>query len=240
MRAPRGGVPLIDLTEVDRHVELELIPGSVADEIRSRVGVLERAIRDVESASGVPYPRASVAPYLLVLIYSTDISVESNAYARVIVGPSEERGLEFAVEFMAPLVLYASRRTVEAVAAHELAHYLFYLRKFRDYGAAQLLPPEGYFEALEVDEEMAIPPELIFRPRSRFIRLLRERMELGLRDRALDLRTERRWVRRGLPVVRLTQYQNAVRIPVDYIARLRIDEAVERKLSAIGWRAARR
>ncbi|MGC9192162.1 MAG: hypothetical protein ACP5GT_05970 [Conexivisphaera sp.] len=224
---------MIDLTEVDRHVELELIPRPVADEIRSRLPVLEDAISDIEEASSVPYPHPAVAPYLVVLVYATDVSVEGNVYARVIVRPSEERGLDFSVEFTAPLILYGSRRTIEAVAAHELTHYLYYAKRFRDYGAAQLLPPEGYFEAFEVDEEFTLPPEAVFRRRSRFVRLLRERMASGLRDRALDRRTERLWVARGLPVIRLTQDQNAVRIPVDYVAKFRVDEALERKLSAI-------
>jgi len=224
---------LIDMTEVDRHVELELIPRAVADEIRSRLRVLEEAVEDVEAASGVPYPHPMVAPYLVVLVYASDISVEGNAYARVIVRPSEERGLDFSVEFTAPLILYGSRGTVEAVAAHELTHYLYYAKRFHEFGATQLLPPEGYFEAFEVDDELTIPPGRVFRPRSRFIRLLGERLPSGLRDGALDRRTERYWVGRGLPVIRMTQDENAVRIPVEYAARFRVDERVLRKLSSI-------
>ncbi|MGC8848236.1 MAG: hypothetical protein ACP5QE_05275 [Conexivisphaera sp.] len=224
---------MIDLTEVDRHVELELIPRTVADAIRPRLHVLEDALRAVEAASGVPYPRPAVAPYLVVLVYATDISVEANAYARVLVRPSDESGLDFSVEFTAPLVLYGSKETVEAVAAHELTHYLLYVKRFHEYGATQLLPPEGYFEAFEVDEELTLPPERVFRPRSRFIRLLRSRMATGLRDRALDARTQRYWVERGLPVIRLTQDQNSIRIPVEYAARFRADERVVRKLESI-------
>ena len=224
---------MIDLTEVDRHVELELIPRSVADAVRARLRVLEEAIRDVEAASGVPYPHPAVAPYLIVLVYAADVFIEANTYARVLVRPSEASGLEFSVEFTAPLLLYGSRRTIEAVAAHELTHYLLYAKKFHDYGAVQLLPPEGYFEAFEVDEELAVPPERVFRPRSRFIRLLRTRMAEGLRDRALDARTQRYWVARGLPVIRLTQEQNLVRIPVEYAARFRADERLLRKLESL-------
>ncbi len=224
---------MIDLTEVDRHLELELIPRSVADEIRSRLHVLEEAIRDVEKASEVPYPPSSVAPYLVVIVYRTDISIESNAYARVLVKPSEETGIDISIEFTAPLILYGSRRTIEAVVAHELTHYLLYVKKFHELGAVQLLPPQGYFEAFGVDEELAIPPERVFRPRSRFIRILRERLVEGLADRALDERTQRRWVARGLPVIRLTQSQNLVRIPVEYAAKFKADERLLRKLSSI-------
>jgi hypothetical protein len=58
-------------------------------------------------------------------------------------------------------------------------------------------------------------------------------MATGLRDRALDARTQRYWVERGLPVIRLTQDQNSVRIPVEYAARFSADERVVRKLESI-------
>ena len=223
---------MIALDDVERYGSIGLLPGEIASRISERAGVLSDSIRRVERASGIRYPPSMVSPYLLILIYSNDVTYEVNVYARTLVKPSDAAGVEFNVEFTAPLVLYASRDSMDAIVAHELTHYLMLAKKFYSYSVTNEPITATIFEAGGLDMEMTIDPETIFRRRSKFLRLLKEKFQDGFKDEALERRVERRWLRRGLPVVRTKAEENVVRIPVENIARFSPDRNLVEKICA--------
>ncbi len=228
---------MIALDDVERYVSTGLLSGEIASKIFERTeDVLSDSIRRVERASGIPYPPSRISPYLLVLMYSNDVTYEVNVYARTLVKPSDTAGVEFHMEFTAPLVLYASRDSMDAIVAHELTHYLMLAKKFYSYSVTNEPITATTFEAGELDMEMTIDPETIFRRRSRFLRLLREKFQDGFKDEAFERRVERRWLRRGLPVIRTKAEENVVRIPVEDIARFSLDRKVAEKIEAYDQR----
>ena len=224
---------MIILDELLEYKRRDLIPEDVYQRVLERSGELGSIISDVECLIGIRYPKAVVKPYLITLVYTNDVIYEANVYARTVVKPSTDLGVEFLVEFTAPLLLFASRDTLKAVVAHEMAHYVELLKRFVDFKLTSEAPPESFFEAPSVDESLSIDPEKLFGPDSVYTKLIRETFNDGLKDEELDRLVDEKWVKKGLPIVRVSVEENLVRLPVESILNLRVDDDLMARLSKL-------
>lgn len=218
---------------VEEYRRRGLLPRGVYEQVMTGVNNLSSVLLDIEVATGIKYPPAEVKPYLIVLVYTGDIEYEANVYARTVVKPSETTGVGFVIEFTAPLLAYASIETVKAVAAHEMAHYVEILKRLVGLKLTSEPPPDSLFETLAIDESLSVDPERLFGSGSEYTKLVREVFKNGLRDEKLEERVEREWVGRGLPVVKINSEENIVKIPVESILSLSVDDELLAKLGGL-------
>lgn len=195
-----------------------------------RMKYIEEAIKKVEKATGVKYPLWYLAPYALIM--QSPLGETAILYARNKPIISKDK-MMFAVEFTLPLHLYASKDTLLAVVAHEFTHYIELAKRINEFEILSSEISTTVFEASYRDVEEAIKPELIFGRYRSIVRLLKERFLDGLSDDALNNKTMKRWIEKGLPTVNISPEENVIRIPMKAILNLKLDESLIRLLRRI-------
>jgi len=105
----------------------KLKPALVA-KVKAKGGYLLGAVGRAEKATGLRYPPYYVEPTLPLAVTSLEYGSVGAFFARVIPTAFEGR-LSIIVQFTAPLLLFGTKATVEAVTAHEFTHYVDLVRR---------------------------------------------------------------------------------------------------------------
>ncbi|MDG6928634.1 MAG: hypothetical protein JRN39_00430 [Nitrososphaerota archaeon] len=207
------------------------IPKEIADMLESRLPVLEEAVEKVEAASGTVYPPYYIMPLLILVRSEAEVGETGVYYARNV--PVVVAGrLNLLIEFTAPLLLHASKQTLQAVAAHEFTHYLELIRRFST-APSSSPSPSTMFEATYKDMQEAFPAEKVFgRYRSLLTAMNRKFVE-GFVDEPLNRRVVRSWLGKKLPCVAVRPDDNAVKIPVTAITNANLDTAALARISSL-------
>ncbi len=204
------------------------IPRDVLESAKEGVEKLSSCIAKVEKASKVRYPAWYAMP-AAVLMSGGELQEQAILFSRFI-PVTRGNSLEFYVEFTLPLILYASKDTLTAVAAHELLHYLNFLSKVKEMRISSSEIGTSAFEAGYLDEEELLSPERVFRSKA-IIRLLATKFSGGLNDQPLIKRTITKWVKKGLPVVTISPEDNVTRLSIASLLNFVPDESVKRVLN---------
>jgi hypothetical protein len=132
--------------------------------------------------------------------------------------------LHLLIEFTAPLVLYASKKTMLAVAAHEFTHYLELIRRFTE---LPISAPSAstMFEATYRDMEESMPAQKIFGRFKSLSTLIDAKFEDGFADEALNQKTIKNWYENKLPVIVVHPDDNSARIPLEAVLNADFDNA---------------
>lgn len=210
-----------------------LIPDAMLKKAENRIKYLEWAIEKVEKATNVKYPLWYVVPYVIIL--EDPFGGKAILYARNRPVISENSSLSFSIEFTLPLHLFSSKDTLLAVVAHEFTHYIELARRISEFELLSSEIPCSVFEATYRDVEESLKPELVFGRHRSIVRVLREKFPDGLEDSALNSRTIKGWIQKGLPALRITPEENIIRIPIEVVANAKFDPA----LSALIKKASR-
>jgi hypothetical protein len=208
------------------------LPPEVYGKLVERVSILAESIQKVEKAASLSYPPYYIQPLLILVRSSVETGATGIYYARNVPVAVNNR-LHLLVEFTAPLVLYASRKTVLAVVAHEFTHYLELIRRFSE---QPLSSPAAstMFEATYRDMEEAMPPRKIFGRFRSLSTLIDAKFEEGFTDEALNQRTLRSWYEQKLPVTVVRPDDNSVKIPLEAVLNADFDQAALKKIKEIG------
>jgi hypothetical protein len=194
----------------------------IAKKVKARAPVLSAAVRRVEKASELMYPRYYVEPTLPLATTAAEYGSVGALYARVI--PTVfEYSLNILVQFTAPLVLYGTKGTIEAVAAHEFTHYVDLVRRLHKSDVTSDVKASTLFEAEYADEEKVVDPTLILAQDKKLATLVKRKFKAGLVDEALNKKVAKQWIEKGLPARRLPPEKNVANISMDAIARARFD-----------------
>jgi hypothetical protein len=207
------------------------LPERVFTRLRARLPILMDAVSGVEAASGLTYPPYYLSPTLtlaqgldgLAILYSRTIPLDSGGRLTIL------------VEFSTPLLLYGTKATIEAVAAHEFLHYVDLVDRFTKMRVSGEPPTAHTFEASYQDLGALADPQLILRDR-RLTRLLKTKFRPNIREKGLDEKVWRGWVQRNMPVRRIRLEENVVRVSIASILNTRFDEKVLLRLREIGGR----
>ncbi|MEM3186590.1 MAG: hypothetical protein QXQ39_07935 [Conexivisphaerales archaeon] len=203
----------------------------IARQIESRLPLLEEAISRIKAASKLNYPPYYIMP-LLIIVKSEVEYTTGIYYARNVAAVVNGR-LNLLIEFTAPLLLYASRETLQAVAAHEFTHYLELIRRFTT--ALVTSPsPSTIFEATYKDMQEAFPPAKIFGKYRSLVTLIEKKFPSGFVDEPLNKRTIKNWLDMKLPYAVVRPDDNAVSIPVQAIANANLDPVAVEKIKSLG------
>jgi hypothetical protein len=184
--------------------------------IASKLENVVALVSEVEAKSGIPYPPYYVEPVLTVAESSDNMGGLGVMYARTI--PIEANGaVQILVELSAPLVLYATKKTLRLVIAHELLHYVELVRNFTK-----------VYEERHTDYSRAIDPSKVFSTASSktLVRDLNKKTSAGLDDQKLNEKCRTRWIEKKMPVARIPLERNQVHVSVEAIMRSTFEPSV--------------
>jgi hypothetical protein len=183
-------------------------------------------VRKVEEASGLKYPPYYVEPVLMVIppsgnlieglgvLYARTIPVEIGTTVRIL------------VELSAPLVLYATRSTLQLIFAHEFLHYVQLVKKFTTMNIVSQITSSTMFEDKFVDSERAVDPSLLFGDK-KLVRELKKEASHGSFNEKLNEKCRTKWIDKNMPMSRLSVGYNQVNVSVEAIMRTEFDSKIK-------------
>ena len=214
---------------LDQSVAQGLLKPAMAKRVRERSKYLTAAIERVEVASLLAYPPYYVEPSLPLATTSVEFGSVGALYARVIPAKFEGR-LSIIVQFTAPLLIFALKGTIDAVAAHEFTHYVDLVRRFSRMQVTSDERVSTLFESEYADEERVVEPSRIFSNDKKLAALVEKKFKGGLSDEKLNEKVAKSWIEKGLPTRRVAPEENVVNVGVDIIANTRFDPLVLAKI----------
>jgi hypothetical protein len=220
--------PLILL---DQAVAQEKVPRALAKKVRLRMGIVQQSVERAEKASGLRYPQYYIEPTLPVSKGGGEYGQIGVFFARVI--PTTATGsLMILVQFTAALVAYGTKGTLDAVAAHELTHYVELVRKLAGSNIVSDEVTTTLYEASFADSERTVPAKLLFSDKA-LVGLLTRKFKPELSDPALNKKINESWIAKDLPIRWIGPEANRVNLEMSVIAGARFDPEVVRKASEI-------
>jgi hypothetical protein len=106
-------------------------------------------------------------------------------FARVIPAPFDGK-ISIIVQFTAPLLLFGTRGTIEAVAAHEFTHYVDLVRRLSRTSIVSDERMGTLFEAGYADGERLVSPSKVFAGDKALARLVDKKFAPNLVDEKLE------------------------------------------------------
>lgn len=205
---------------------------AVVAKVKARAKLLYGAVGRVERATGLKYPPFYVEPTLPLAMTSVEYGSMGAFFARVI--PTTFEGqLSILVQFTAPLLLFGTKGTIEAVAGHEFTHYVDLVRRL---SGASVLSDERVstlFEAGYADEGRVVSPAKVFAKDVLLARLIKRKFKPNLTDKTLDKRVDKDWIDARLPTSRVRVEGNVVRLDVGMVARTSFDPVLLERIKAM-------
>ena len=216
---------------VDQAVAQGRLPQSISKALRKKSRYLFEAIQRVERATLLKYPPFYVEPSLPVATSSVEFGSAGILYSRVIPTNTND-GVVILVQFTAPLLLYGTKGTIEAVAAHEFTHYVDLVRRLSRMAVTSDEESGTLFESGYADAERTVDPKLLFSEKS-LVTLLKRKFKENLVDESLNAKVTTRWLEKGLPSRAVSPSENVVRLKVVAVAATRFDSSVLKRISTI-------
>jgi hypothetical protein len=208
------------------------LPPEVYEKLVEKASVLNESIQKVEKAAELAYPPYYIQPLLILVRSTVEAGTTGIYYARNVPVAVNNR-LHLLIEFTAPLVLYASKKTILAVVAHEFTHYLELVRRFSEQPTSAPAA-STMFEATYRDMEEAMPPRKIFGRFKSLSTVIDAKFEEGFTDEALNQRTLRSWYGGKLPMTVVRPDDNSVKIPLEAVLNADFDQAALKKIKELG------
>jgi hypothetical protein len=192
---------------------------------------LAGAVLRAEKASGLPYPSYYIEPSLPVAKSSAEYGDLGVLFARVI--PTTATGsLTVLVQFAAALVAFGTKGTIEAVAAHELTHYVDLVRRVVSSDLASDERASTLFESSYADTERLVPTKLVFADKA-LVSLVTRKFKESLVDQALNKKVSEQWLRKSLPVRWVDPQENVVRLGMEAVSSAKFDPRVLAKVQEV-------
>ena len=209
----------------------KLKPALVA-KMKAKRDYLLGAVARVEKATGLRYPPYYVEPTLPLAVTSVEFGSVGAFFARVIPTAFEGR-ISIIVQFTAPLLLFGTKGTVEAVVAHEFTHYVDLVRRLSRTDVVSEERVSTLFEAGYADEERVVSPKKVFAKDKSLAKLVEKKFTPNLTDAALDDKVSKGWIAKGLPTRRVAPEENNVRLDMAMVARTRFDPSLLERITAM-------
>jgi hypothetical protein len=224
---------------LDQFAEKGKIKPALAIKIRGRGRYLFGAVKRVEEAASLRYPPYYVDPTLPLAMTSVEYGSVGALFARVIPATYEGK-LSIIVQFTAPLLLFAAKGTIEAVAAHEFTHYVDLVRRLSRMGIVSDERVGTLFEAGYADEERVVDPAKVFTKDRPLSKLVQKKFTPNLTDPKLDEKVSKSWIEKGLPTRRTATEDNNVMLNSASVASATFDPLVLERIRTLESRPGKR
>lgn len=207
------------------------IPDKIYRMITERFPLVTEGISRVEKASGLSYPYYYVEPSMVVSTSAVEFTQFGIFFARTIPVVRDDNTLHVVVQITAPLVAFGLKGTIHAILAHEFMHYLELVGRIAKMNVVSDELAGTLFEGRYADGGRLMEERAVFKSDQTLIRHITTRFPEGFRDLKLEDKSIKQWMDKGLPMVRVPIDANVVKIPVDAMARLQVDQAVKDRIA---------
>src|SRR5919201_981616 len=206
------------------------IPQKVYELVLKRFPLVIEGIRRVEEASGLKYPYYYVEPSLVVSTSAIEFTQMGILFARTIPVVGDDNLLRVLVQVTAPLVGYGLKGTIHAILAHEFMHYLELVSRIVKMKVISDEVSGTLFEGTYADAGRLLDESAVFKSDQTLIRHITARFPEGFRDMKLEDKVIKMWMDKGLPTIKVPIDANVIKIPIEAMARLQVDQAVKDKI----------
>ncbi|HEY7507395.1 MAG TPA: hypothetical protein VH621_07280 [Nitrososphaera sp.] len=207
------------------------IPQKIHDIIVKRFPLVEEGIRRVEAASGLKYPYFYVEPSLIVSTSAVEFTHMGIFFARTIPVVGDDRLLRVVVQVTAPLIAYGLKGTIHAILAHEFMHYLELVSRIAKMRVISDEVSGTLFEGTYADSGRLLEERAVFKSDPTLVKHITTRFPEGFRDFKLEDKAIKLWMNKRLSTTRVPIDANVIKIPIESMARLQVDQAVRDKIS---------
>lgn len=218
-----------------RHArDLGLIPSKTYDTIIERFYIVEMGIQRIEKASGLKYPRYYIDPTLIIAAPSSFADLQfaqfGFLFAQTIPVVKKNNEIDIVIRVTAPLVMYGLLGTIHAILAHEFMHYLELLGRIIKMDIISDQLSTSMFEHRYLDSGRLIEAKFVFRSDHALRNHITKRFPEGFKDKRLEKKTIKYWMNKGLPSITVSLDSNIVKIPIEAMANLNVDQGVKDKI----------
>jgi|SRR6188472_612670 len=219
------------LLKLEESKDKGLIPDHVYKLIVSRFHLVKEGISRIEKASGLNYPYYYVEPNLVVSTSIVEFAQFGIFFARTIPVIGQENQLNILIQLTAPLIAYGLLGTIHAILAHEFMHYVSLLSRVLKMNIISDEIPDSLYEEKYRDFDHLLEAKIIFKRDSTLINHIEKKFSEGFRDPRLERKAIEDWMNKGLPTTVLPIDANIIRIPIEAMAKLRIDDIIREKIN---------
>jgi hypothetical protein len=152
-------------------------------------------------------------------------------FARTIPVTDNYNNLHVVVQITAPLISYGLKGTIHAVLAHEFMHYLELVNRVVNMKVISDEVSGTLFEGTYADASKLLEERAVFKSDPSLIKHITTRFPEGFRDLKLEDKVINRWMNKGLPTTKVPVDANVIKIPIEAMTNLEVDQGVKDKLT---------
>jgi hypothetical protein len=207
------------------------IPEKTYKLIVERFQLVKEGIKRVEDASGLKYPYFYVEPSMVISTSAAEFAQFGIFFARTIPVVGDDNLLRVVVQITAPLVAFGLKGTIHAILAHEFLHYLELVSRIVRMNIVSDEISGTLFEGRYADSGKLLEERAVFKSDPALLKHITTRFPEGFRDYKLEDKAIKLWMDKHLPTIRVPIDANVIKIPVEAMARLQVEQAVRDKIA---------
>jgi len=152
-------------------------------------------------------------------------------FARTIPVVGNDKLLRVVVQVTAPLIAYGLKGTIHAILAHEFMHYLELVSRIAKMKIISDEVSGTLFEGTYADAGRLLEERAVFKSDPTLIKHITTRFPEGFRDLKLENKVIKMWMGKGLPTTKVPIDTNVIKIPIEAMANLQVEQAVRDKIA---------
>jgi hypothetical protein len=219
------------LQKVEDALKSGLLPRNIYDLILDRYEIVTKGIKRIENAAGLKYPYYYIEPNLIISMSQVEFSQFGIFFARTVPVVNEERRLNIVIQLTAPLIAFGMLGSIHAILAHEFIHYLNLVNRIMKMDIISDSISGNLFEEKYADSSRLLEPKLIFKSDRTLIDHITKKFPEGFSDLRLETKVVNEWINRGLPMIKVTIDSNIIKLPIELMASMEVDELVKERIS---------
>jgi hypothetical protein len=206
------------------------LPKKTYDLILDRYEIVTNGIRRIENAARLKYPYYYVEPNLVISMSQVEFSQFGIFFARTIPVVNEQRQLNIVIQLTAPLIAFGLRGSIHAILAHEFIHYLNLVSRIMRMEIISDSISGTLFEERYEDLSRLMEPRSVFKPDRTLIDHIANKFPEGFSDVRLESKVVTEWMNRGLPTINVAIDSNIIKLPIELMANLEVDERLKQRI----------
>ena len=219
------------LQKVEDALKSGQLPRNIYDLILHRYEIVTKGIKRIENAAGLKYPYYYVEPNLIISMSQVEFSQFGIFFARTVPVVNEQRRLNIVIQLTAPLIAFGMLGSIHAILAHEFMHYLNLVSRIMKMDILSDSISGNLFEERYADSSRLLEPKLIFKSDRTLIDHITKKFPEGFSDLRLESKVVNEWINRGLPMIKVTIDSNIIKLPIELMANMEVDELVKERIS---------
>jgi hypothetical protein len=218
------------LQKVEGSLNSGQLPKKIYDLILHRYEIVTKGIKRIENAARLKYPYYYVEPNLVISTSQVESSQFGVFFARTIPVVSNNRRLNVVIQITAPLIAFGLLGTIHAILAHEFIHYLNLVSRIMRMEIISDSISGTLFEERYEDLSRLMEPRSVFKPDRTLIDHIAKKFPEGFSDVRLEAKVVSEWMNRGLPTINVAVDSNIIKLPIELMANLEVDERVKQRI----------